>query len=97
MHALTIKPYTNVQKISLNDFWDMVEAHENRHDKYTYTMRSTTTDFDVVYSTGYGYGKCTVSLSDFCGYYLDSQIRVDGVAIVLQHCEDYDTLFVIEA
>lgn len=95
MKAMKIAPYTNVRKMEFGDFWDMVEAQETRHDEYTYTLRSTATDFDVVYSTTDS-NKCSVSISDFFAYYLDSQIRVDDVAIVLQHCEEFDTLFIIE-
>ena len=95
MHAMTIKPYTGARKMRLADFWDMVEAQETRHDEYTYTLCSTATDFDVVYCTAES-DKCTVSISDFFAYYLDSQLRVDGVAIVLQHCYDFYTVFIIE-
>ena len=94
-NAMTIKPYTNVRKMNTSDFWAMLKEQQNRHDEYTYTLRSTATDFDVVYTTVYD-EKRTTTLYAFCGCYLASQLESDGVAIVLQHCEDFDTLLVIE-
>ena len=94
-NAMTTKPYTNVRKINARDFWSMAKTQQDRHDEYTYTLRSTATDFDVVYTTVYD-AKRTATLYDFCGNYLASQLEVDGVAIVLQHCNDFDTLLVIE-
>lgn len=94
MHALTIKPYTNVRKMLFSDFWHLVDAQETIHDKYTYRVNATCTNFDVVYNTA-DYKKCTIPYSDFFAI-IDQQICIDGAAIVLQHCEDYDTVFVIE-
>lgn len=102
-NAITIPPYANVRKMSVSDFWDMLKAEQDRHDEYTYTLLSNITDFesnigfdfDVVYTTVYD-EKRTTTLYAFCGNYLARQLEVDGVAIVLQHCNDFDTLLVIE-
>lgn len=94
MHALTIKPYTNARKMLFVDFWKMIDAQETRHDKYTYKVNVTCTNFDVVYNTA-EYEKCSVDYSDFFAI-IDQQICIDGVAIVLQHCDDFDTVLVIE-
>lgn len=94
MHAITIKPYANAQKMLFVDFWKMIDAQETKHDKYTYKVNATCTNFDVVYNTAEA-EKCSVDYSDFFAI-IDQQIGVDGIAIVLQHCDDFDTVLVIE-
>lgn len=95
-NAITINPYTNVRKMTLNYFWHLVDAQEALHAKYTYTLNSTVTVFDVVYSTVYSdTDKSTVAYSDFFAH-IAEQMDVDGVAIVMQHCDAFDMVFVIE-
>ena len=94
MNALTIKPYTNASKMRIADFWAMLKAQAERHDEYTYTMLSTTTDFDVVYTTVYD-EKRTATIYDFF-VHISEQIDVDGVALVLQQYDEFYTVFVIE-
>lgn len=98
MHAITIKNGTRVREMFYSDFKEMLYEHYYMCDEFTYDLLSMFNMKTVVYNTYY---EAEDSPDMYCDYvdFMDNvqmQIDYDGIAIVLQHCEENpDIVFVI--
>ena len=93
MHAITIKNGTRIREMFYSDFVSMLAKQAYMCDEYKYDLLAIHSEDIIQYYTFYSNDS---SFETFLDGLCDSIIQYD-VAIVLQHCESFDVVFVIAA
>lgn len=93
MHTINIKNGTRVREMFYSDFVSMLAKQAYMHDMYNYDLLTIHSEDTIQYYTFYSNEE---SFDSFLDGLCDSIIQYD-VAIVLQHCESLDVVFVIAA
>lgn len=93
MHTITISNGTRIREMFYSDFVSMLTKQTNMFDEYTYDLLTIHSEDTIQYYTFYSNEE---SFDNFLDGLCDSIMQYD-VAIVLQHCEYFDVVFVIVA